>query len=375
MVAGTFYHAVRQWCELESMELEQLQPPTRKMLGRSYLSTAVDDGVAEGATTVRVRYPYTPLPLDLTNLWSSPSYVDESDAVHRVAADLLCMAPWDTVFPDPETRGDCLHDVSNSSILQETMRKNLSSFHTIRKRDARNMLVELLGYRKLHSSALSTVLSDEEKKHFFTEATAELTELQSKLFPDGFDGGVRLDRWRTQPVQLLMRSSSTTPMDGRTNNSSSQEQVDVLLRTDVARAVFEKFLGYTPARDPDSATAMSMLSLPRLDTWFAASMKLMQFPSKKGRGGQNPYQDFTKPMVPASCSAIHGHSLCSHPAIPPGDTRQRPHGRHFSFRDGRSNGDCTVHVESKRPARASTVVPDKGVTRNGVGTRLLRYGR
>ena len=179
----------------------------------------------------------------------------------------------------------------NFSSLIQRMKKALSDGQTSRKRIARDHLLLSLGWGPLCSRKYSASVKANSQD---ANVQAHIREIKQKLRIVDDTGALNYGHWRTADLKHLCAEShkEDLPTDSKGNG-------DFLFRDDMRVSVFKEFLGYDPiSGDPADSTPVegTVLSLARLDAWFATVIEMQGNDTTRGGRKQRQFQ---------SCFANH----------------------------------------------------------------------
>jgi len=156
----------------------------------------------------------------------------------------------------------------NKALLNR-VRQCLSDTMSLRKRNARDALLQGLGYSLLHNRRERELGSTD------TLATQQMEELREKFGFTDPNGTPDYSAWRMKPLRSLRFSGSSV-------EERSSFVGDKMFGNSLSISVLQAFLGFTLQGDTDVPIDTTLLVVARLDAWIGTSVWCMEVAPRRG---------------------------------------------------------------------------------------------
>ena len=299
-VGSSIERSILSWCHRETMELVAItNENTREWKGRSNPVTTYGFTTESFEGGRRLMFvPFAPWVVAEKGDYYISSYENEMDLIAAMAKKELEKDRWSSLYPDEDMRKECIEEVCKDRGLRSRARQMLSDCVGGRKRNARDKLLQFLGYSGLVSRSPKprTTEEMEEKKRQKEEVVEKLLSIQTTVgIPDD------LSRWRMTDIQSLAYSKWQVPF-----SLTEKRTGDHLFRHPFAVDVLHDFRGYA-IRDGDREMESTIMLLARLDAWVATVV--FCFDETVGQGGkrQRQFQQIYSKLLPVAVKQLLNH--------------------------------------------------------------------
>ena len=324
-LASAVERRLYDWAQAETMEVLQSEefPNRRNWTGR--MSVVQDFGIESRSSDNAPMVKF--VPTLITSVLGSPdpyfirSFTSYEDVISTIADSLLTESTWHHYATSPAVKENTLSVLRENAVMKGKVRQCLSDCISNRKRVVRDELFQTLRYFSLKSShdrrreapiftreeeiklvkekllgipsstaADSTINQNDltfgawrEKR--IEELTSDTVIPETFRFPDSY---MHMDN----PVRVVVE-----PEGDEINNSSDDiNDQDIncvslfgLFRNELSQQLWSQFIGFNPCDEGCGDLETSILSLTRLDAWFATVIELLQAEDKRGGGRQRDY--------------------------------------------------------------------------------------
>lgn len=234
--------------------------------------------------------PSCPIEVALRREYFTPSYVDDVEILKLAVEMELSRTVWDNVYLEKD-KEDILHACTFDKFLRERTRQSLSDAISARKRNAKDKLLEALGYTHLVSRLrLRTTLAhveerDRQKREAFTRLRSENT-----------DGVENMSFWRDSDITTMFYPGSSM-----TDEVMRPVEGDMFFRRNMSLMVLREFLGYDAF---ESKAECSIILLARLDAWVVTVVHCLNEPDGRGGKRQKKFTELFSRFLPLAMSQI-----------------------------------------------------------------------
>ena len=324
-LASAVERRLYDWAQAETMEVLQSEefPNRRNWTGR--MSVVEEFGIEAHSTDNEP--PIKFVPTLITSVLGSPdpyfirSFTSYEDVITAIADSLLIESTWHHYAASAVVKENTLSVLRDNAVMKGKVRQCLSDCISNRKRTVRDELFQALRYFSLKSShdrrREKPIFTKEEEIKFVKEkllgipptTTVDSTINQKDitfgawrenrigdltsdgLLPDNFQDAESYIYMDT-PVRVSVESEGneiTNTSDDINDQDINCVSVFGLFRNELSQQLWSQFIGFNPCEEGSESLETSMLSLTRLDAWFATVIELLQPEDKRGGGRQRDY--------------------------------------------------------------------------------------
>ena len=330
-IATTLERRFSDWAQTETMELTNVEDrdthiPARNWNGR--MTITQEHGVPrqdQNGTT------YYFVPTEITSVLNSEdvffirSFSTYNEIIESIASNLLEESSWKHYAGTDASRLETLQILSSNPVMIGKIKQCLSDSISNRKRLVRDELFQTLGYFSLKTShdrrrEIPLFPKDEEIK-LAKEKLLGISSASTSTSPNTSTSPhsdlLDFARWREGIIYNLTSDGSTpdnydtseskmdipVPVGWESDDELDDEEESVsamrqnennvtvfgIFRNTFSRRIWTQFIGYDPCVEDGHRMETTIVSITRLNAWFATVLLLLSEQEKRGGGRQRDY--------------------------------------------------------------------------------------